>query len=70
MNLRIYRDEYTPSFIEWLCAKFEYNETSKCVELVGLTEMACEIIMSCMMRDEDSLQGERSAIVTAMNGII
>lgn len=68
--LAVYRDEYTPAFLEWLCAKFENEQKTNFVVLFGLTEQACEIIESCIMLDEDSLQGKRSAIINAMGGII
>lgn len=72
MRMRIYKDEHCVEFIEWLKAKFEYNETAKCVELEGLNERVCELIDSTMFMSAEWVSHNNvcSAIVTAMGGII
>lgn len=72
MRMRIYKDEHCVEFVEWLKAKFEYNETRKSVELVGLNERVCELIDSTMFMSAEWVSHNNvcSAIVTAMNGII
>lgn len=72
MNFRIYKDEHCIEFIAWLKAKFEYNETSKCVELEGANERVCELIDSTMFMSAEWVSHNNvcSAIVTAMGGII
>lgn len=72
MRMRIYKDEHCAEFVAWLKAKFEYNETRKSVELVGLNERVCEIIDSTMFMSAEWVSHNNvcSAIVTAMGGII
>lgn len=72
MNYRIYKDEHCVEFVEWLKNKFEYKETKKCVELVGVNSCVCELIASTMFMSAEWVSDNKvcSAIVTAMCGII